>query len=351
MLAMCTLAFPSVAWAEDGTISPNPIDLGNVNVGGVSEETLTFTNTSGGDVTVTGISVDTAAFALSTPSSGTACDSNPTISDSLTCTENISFLPTQGGPETGTLTISFSDTTTVTAPVSGNGVSVHITSTSVRPSVFYPLVRDGFKDFTVYSFKLDQTASGTVQVFNHKGTLTRSFPFSNRNRFAVAWGGRNRLGAKVKPGYYRFRVVAHASGAQATSGFARVQVRTGFRLETTTGSKSHRGIDWASRSTGAFSFGGNCNWGRLTGGGLLTTCLFAHAAVNYTFELPRGAKVTGFTHTVSSGVAPCRHALWKTTHLGRIHHATFAHGSVNGFSQCAIGTLTMRYKVTRKIRI
>ena len=268
-------------------------------------------------------------------------------------TEAISFNPASTGPKSGTVTISFSDATTATASVTGTGVlpAVQIQSTSLSPAVFYPLVRDGFRDFTDYSFTLNESASGAVQIYNHKGTLTRSYPFSNRDHFTIAWGGRNRLGEKVKTGRYRVRVLAHVTESSAASPFLKVRVATGFRTQTTLGSKSKLGIDWASRSSGAYSLGGNCNWGRLSGGALLTTCLFAHATVHYKFGLPRGAKVTSFTHPVVSGAARCLHKSWSTNHVGRIHHATFTHGNVNGFSQCAIGTLTMHYKVTRKIRI
>jgi hypothetical protein len=354
-LAGCALLLPATARADDGTITPNPVAFGTVTTNSSAQATITFTNTSGADVTVTGIVVDNTDFALSATGT-TSCDSNPTIPSSGTCTEDVTFTPTSVGAESGTITMSFSDTTTATATVTGTGTAptpppVRITSRSLTPGFFYPLVRDGYRDFATYRVAFNEAASGQVRIFNHKGTLTRSYPFTNRTRFAVAWGGRNRLGEKVKPGSYRFQVVAHTATSSVKTGFLRVVVKTGFRTVTTRGSKSKLGIDWSSRSSGAYSFGGNCNWGRLSGGALLTTCLFAHATVNYTFRLPRGAKVTQFTHHVQSGIAPCRHKSWSTRHSGRVRHATFFHGSVNGFSQCSIGTLTMAWRVRRKVRI
>jgi hypothetical protein len=347
------LAFPGPAFAADGTFDPTSFDFGDVVIGQSISTTLTFTNTSGSDVTVTGIAIDDPSDFGLAAGSGTSCDANPTIADQGTCAEQVVFDPASYGAKSATLTISFSDATTATAAIAGNGVHpvLHITSTSLSPRVFYPLVRDGYRDFATYRFTLNEAASGAVQIFNRRGTLTRSFPFTSRDHLSVAWGGANRFGSRVKPGFYRFRVRAHLPGRRATSGFLREQVKTGFRLRTTVGTKTKRGIDWSARSSGAYSLGGNCNWGRLPNAELLTTCLAAHASVTYRFVLPRGARVTRFTHVVRPGIAPCRHKLWSTSHSGRIHRATFAHGSVNGFSQCDIGGLSMRYQVTRKIRI
>jgi hypothetical protein len=351
--AIALLAFPGSAFAADGAFDPTSFDFGNVVIGHSMSTPLTFANTSGADVTVTGIAIDDPADFSLAPGSGTSCDTSPTIPDQATCVEQVVFDPASYGAKSATLTITFSDTTTATAAITGYGVHpvLHITSTTLSPKVFYPLVRDGFRDFAAYRFTLNEAASGAVQIFNRNGKLTRSFPFANRDHFAVAWGGVNRFGSRVKPGFYRFRVTAHLPGRRAVSGFRREQVKTGFRLRTTVGTKTKRGIDWSARSSKAYSLGGSCNWGRLPNAELLTTCLAAHASVTYRFVLPRGARVTLFSHVVRPGIAPCRHKVWTTGHTGRIHRATFTHGSVNGFSQCDIGGLSMRYRVTRKIRI
>lgn len=352
-LGVMAILRPAVALGADGTIAPDPQDFGSVVINESPTATLTFTNTSGSDVTLTGVSIDNPAFALSAGTSGISCDTNPTVANGATCTEVVAFTPAVSGPQFGTFTISFSDATTVTSSVTGAGVvpPIHVVSTSLTPRVFYPLVRDGFRDFTNYSFALNESATGSVQIFNHKGTLTRSFPFTNRDHLTVAWGGVNHLGTRVKPGMYRIRVTAHLPGRMVTSPFLRAQVKTGFRTQTTVGSKSKLGRQWSSRGWSAFSIGGSCNWGTLSGGELLSTCLFAHANVGYTFALPRGAKVTAFRHRVVSGIEPCRHKVWTTSHVGRIHRATFTHGSANAFSQCDIGTVTMSYRVTRRIKI
>lgn len=345
------LALPGVAQATTaGTVTPNPLAFGDVSVNATSNQMLTFTNTGDVNETVSS-SIDVAAFGDAGGCNGAVLTPN------ATCQEQVSFSPTTTGTSTGTLTVVFtsqvdSSTASVDVPLSATAVypAIHVQSTSLRPSYFYPLVRDGYRDWADYAFTLNENATGAIQIYNRKGTLTRSYPFTDRDHLAVAWGGRNSLGEKVKPGFYRFRVVAHLPGLSVVSAFLRTQVKTGFRLETTRGTKSKLGTSWSSRGSGAYSPGGNCNW-LADQGGLLTTCLDAHAQINYTFSLPRGAKVTSFSHSVSPGIVACRNAKWTTTHTGNVHHATFTHGSASGFSQCEINSLTMNWRHTRKVRI
>lgn len=344
-------ALPGVALATTaGTVTPNPLAFGDVFINTTSNEVVTFTNTGDVDESVSG-SIDVPAFVDADTCNGVV------LTPSTTCQEQVSFSPTTTGTSTGTLTVVFtsqvdSSTAEVDVPISATSVYpvIHVQSTSLRPSFFYPLVRDGYRDWADYSFTLNENASGAIQIYNHKGTLTKSYPFTDRDHLTVAWGGHNRLGEKVKPGFYRFRVVAHLPGRNVTSGFLRTQVKTGYRLQITRGSKHKLGTQWSSRKSGAYSLGGNCNWGNYLGG-LITTCLYAHAEINYTFSLPRGAKVTSFSHSVSPGIAACRHAKWTTSHVRNVHHATFTHGSASGFSQCQINSLTMDWKHTRRIRI
>ena len=56
----------------------------------------------------------------------------------------------------------------------------------------------------------------------------------------VAWGGHASNGAR-SAGKYRFRVVAHLPGRNATSGYLHVDVRTGFK--TVVSAESNNGVD------------------------------------------------------------------------------------------------------------
>ncbi len=351
-LGAVAMIAPGIAEAATaGTVMPSPIDFGNVQLGASASQDATITNTGDGDETIAISVTGSADFSVTGTCDGT------TVAVSATCVEQVDYDPSALSSATGTLKVVFTsiaDSTTaeVDVPLSGTGFwpALHVQSTTLRPAYFYPLVRDGYRDWATYSFTLNEAASGAVQIYNHKGTLTRSYPFSSRDHDAVAWGGRNRLGERVKPGYYRVRLVAHTHNRKVVSSFLRVQVKTGIRVVTTRGSKSKPGTGWSSRGWKSYEYGGNCNWGHYSRS-LITTCLIAHARVTYTFELPRGAKVTRFSHSVSPGITPCRHTAWAMSHAGRIHRATFTHGSPNGFSQCDINSLTLSWKTTKRIRI
>jgi hypothetical protein len=331
-------------------VSPNPITLNNIQLGTTGSLQLTITNTGTDDETVAS-SVDDAAFSVSG-----ACDT-ATLTPSTTCTETISFTPSMFGPAPATLTVEFTnqtDATTAVVQVPVNATAVYprirVQSTSLRPGFIYPLVRDGYRDFATYRFTLNEAANGKVQVVNHNGRVRQVFPFSNRSSLSVAWGGHAPNGAKVKPGTYRFRVVAQLPGRKVKSGYLHVSVRTGFKTVVRRGKKAKDGVDWNSRSTGADNVGGNCNWDHIQQS-LLTTCLFAHADVVYTFSIPRKAKITSFSHNVEAGVARCFNKSWKTTRSGGTLRATFHHGNPNNFSQCLVNHLSISYRVSQRVRI
>ena len=349
-VAMSAMSPASALAATSGTVDPNPVTFTNVRIGTTASVQLTITNTGDANETVAS-SVDNPDFAVSG-----ACDT-ATLTPSATCTEDISFTPTAFGPDSTTLTVTFtnqSDMTTADTlvPVDATAVfpPIRIQSTDLRPSFIYPLVRDGYRDFANYSFALNEAASGNVQVVNAQGRVRQTFPFTNRSSMTVAWGGHASNGASVKPGTYRFRVVAHLPGRKVASAYLHVQVRTGFKTVVRRGQKTKDGVDWSRRSTGADNPGGNCNWDHIQGG-LLTTCLFAHADIVYTFSVPRHAQITNFSHSVSAGITRCRNTSWATTHSGGVYRATFHHGNANGFSQCVINHLGIKYRTSKRVRI
>ncbi len=349
--AISLIAPASALAATSGTVDPDPITIDNIEIGTTGSLQVTITNTGDANETVTSNVTDPAHFSASGP-----CDT-ATLTPTSTCTETIDFAPDRFGPASATLTVEFtnqSDATTadVMVPVNATAVHppIHVQSTQLRPSFIYPLVRDGYRDFANYTFTLNEAASGRVQVVNTNGRVRQTFPFSNRSSMTVAWGGHASNGAKVKPGKYRFRVVAHLPGRNATSGYLHVDVRTGFKTVVKRGKKTKNGIDWSSRSTGADDVGGNCNWDHIQQS-LLTTCLFAHADIVYTFSVPRNAKITSFSHSVEAGVARCFNKSWKTTHSGGIYRATFHHGNPNNFSQCLVNHLAVSYRTSKRVRI
>jgi hypothetical protein len=119
-----------------------------------------------------------------------------------------------------------------------------------------------------------------------------------------------------------------------------------------TGRRTKLGIHTTSRSSGAYLSGGNCaGTGPDSSGGLITTCLFAHASLTYTLVKPRHRKFVSITRRVTRGIEPCRNSSWHITHKrgSRKWHATFTHGSKGGFSPCDIEHVSINYRWSARV--
>jgi hypothetical protein len=115
------------------------------------------------------------------------------------------------------------------------------------------------------------------------------------------------------------------------------------------GQATKRG-SWAnSRSSAADNYFGSCNWGGDGFGGLISTCLDAHAALDYRLVVPSGKTFAGVTHAVSAGLVPCHNTKWSISHADRVYTARFFHGSPTGWSQCDIDHVTLHYKWTARV--
>ncbi len=104
------------------TIAPIALDFGTVQLGATSTLPLQITNTSTTPATFNSIS---------TTGDYTATGTCPTPGDPLapatTCTEQITFTPTQTGPRTGTVSIATSlSTLPINAPLTGIGIQSHL---------------------------------------------------------------------------------------------------------------------------------------------------------------------------------------------------------------------------------
>jgi hypothetical protein len=122
-----------------------------------------------------------------------------------------------------------------------------VVSASASPLVFYPLVRDGYRDTTRFSFAFNRAASITARVKNKNGRIIRQVGFGTLQSGSWRWNGRNNAGDKVNPGYYWLRARARANGQTARSGWIRVQVKT--RLITLQATKRRAGNNYSSRAT------------------------------------------------------------------------------------------------------
>ena len=107
------------------TLSPLSLDFGTVQLGASATLPLQITNTSPTAATFT--SITTTGDYTAT---GTCPTPNNTLAANTSCTEQITFTPTQTGPRTGTLAISTSlSTLPINAPLTGIGTQSHLTIT------------------------------------------------------------------------------------------------------------------------------------------------------------------------------------------------------------------------------
>ena len=109
-------------------------------------------------------------------------------------------------------------TATVTAPDASvaSSLSFHVdqvsvTGSSLSPSVFFPLERDGHRDFAHFYFRTDARASDTVRVANRHGRVVRRASLGSMRGDRThlwKWDGRTGSGRKVNPGRYTIWVTA-----------------------------------------------------------------------------------------------------------------------------------------------
>ncbi len=107
------------------TLSPLSLDFGTVQLGTFAALPLQITNTSPTAATFNGITTSGDYTAT-----GTCPTANNTLAANTSCTEQITFTPTQTGPRTGTLAIATSlSTLPINAPLTGNGTQSQLTIT------------------------------------------------------------------------------------------------------------------------------------------------------------------------------------------------------------------------------
>ncbi len=107
------------------TLSPLSLDFGTVQLGTSAALPLQITNTSPTAATFNGITTSGDYTAT-----GTCPTASNTLAANTSCTEQITFTPTQTGPRTGTLAIATSlSTLPINAPLTGTGTQSQLTIT------------------------------------------------------------------------------------------------------------------------------------------------------------------------------------------------------------------------------
>jgi hypothetical protein len=135
--------YVSNAPAPTASVSPSPLAFGNAPVGNTSSaKTLTVTNTSLGNVALTG---GTFTFGTQSPqpfsrpagAAGGTCGA--TLASGASCTINIVFTPGSQATFSSTLTVAFAGATVTSSPVTltGTGVPV-VQSATLTPATWSP---------------------------------------------------------------------------------------------------------------------------------------------------------------------------------------------------------------------
>ena len=235
-LVLLALAVPGTAQADGAGLSVSGVgDVGTVsqNQTGV-DATFSVSNTGVDPLDVT--------QSLNAPSWSVTQDtcSGVQLAPSGICQIVVSLDTSNTGSFPGQLTVDATDATDTTTASAVEQLTakvvkplpppVQVTSTSLSPRSFYPLVRDGYRDTAIYHFTLNEPANGRVQIRNHAGYVVKSFKFSNQQSMTVKWNGRNKHNHKVKPGTYRFQVNAHNANNSVTSANRKIKVKTGYKL-------------------------------------------------------------------------------------------------------------------------
>lgn len=153
----------------------------------------------------------------------------------------------------------------------------------VRPSTFYPTVRDGFKDSVDVTYWVSERADMSYVVRDRDGrkVAARSLGSRGGGVHSFRWNGRDDDGEPVDPDRYRIEVRAD-NGSITT---ARTTVTATSDVVSRRGYKEVRGTDTSRRAKR-----GNC-FIRGYSGELTLDCwggAFAHA--DYGFSVPSNAK-------------------------------------------------------------
>lgn len=133
------------------------------------------------------------------------------------------------GPDTCRIREYWSDellaTFTVAAPITT------VSEASVGNDVFYPLVRDGYRDAVAFRWRQNHDARASIKVVNSDGrTVRTATPRAWSGRNAWTWNGKNNNGNLVAQGRYRIKVTVNSNVVSAPVSVKSEVVTRQFRM-------------------------------------------------------------------------------------------------------------------------
>lgn len=157
---------------------------------------------------------------------------------------------------------------------------------AARPSAFYPLVKDGYKDKATISYRLNHRARADVMVINRAGRVVKRATKGSASAdwaHDFTWNGVMNNG-KVAPAG-RYKIVVEATDAIGSSDTVRTPVEVTTDTVTKTIKDSLRGAATSDRSKS-----GNCR-NYVIGRELTLDCWAGnYAQATYAWKIPTNAK-------------------------------------------------------------
>jgi hypothetical protein len=350
VVLFAVLACPSAAQADATlSLSTTTLDFGTVPANATKQhKTVTVTNNSASPVTINEVELASPEAPYGyTEYVGFSPTVPPGASTDLVISADPSTVPL--GTRLGRADISYTTEADPNTPVAAGSVDLsvvigapyEITSTSLTPASFYPLVRDGYRDHATYSFTLNQAANAVVTVFDGNDNQVREFDLGYVAAGTVKWGGYNDNGARVSVGQYRFQLTMWGNGATVRSDMATTQVRTGWKYTKRTKRRDGRYITGKScaynAATGCFSEPDGSRW-------WLQSVQAGTISVWYRFSIPAGA------YNLSCGAYVSFHDGPRSIGCKRLS-ARYARVKVSVPTNATAVIATARVSFTTKVRI
>jgi len=120
-------------------------------------------------------------------------------------------------------------------------VPIGVSNVSLSPATFYPTVRDGYRDTTTMSYRLNQKADVIARVTNSNGPRVRSADLGRLGAGTRSWrwDGRTNSGTPVATGKYQITLTATSAAGTGIVDVSRTATAaTGWTTKRVTKSRT-----------------------------------------------------------------------------------------------------------------
>ena len=165
---------------------------------------------------------------------------------------------------------------------------LRIVNTSISPSVFFPRVKDGYRDKAEFNYRTNIRADNMINVRRLDGTLIRRATLGTQSAYSHTWrwDGRSRNNQLVKTGRYRIELVSRR-GDQVKTSSEVVELESKILTR-------RRTVSRGGRATSDRGKKGNCSIYPIFSSLYLDCWGGKFAKVRYRFGLPRNAFKIGW---------------------------------------------------------